>query len=99
MALIDEAKTWLRVSTCDADINAQIEMLVESAISDLTNTADVSKTCFEGEDIDPLLKNAVMVYVQAYWSDSEDRQAKLMTSYDSIKAKLVMSSMFNGSEA
>lgn len=98
MALVDDAKIWLRVSTGDEAITSQIALLCDAAISDLCNTADVDKNLFDGDEVDPLLVNAVMVYVQAMWTDNEDRQAKLMVSYDSIKTKLVVSSKFNGSE-
>lgn len=96
MALIDEAKTWLRLSTCDADLTAQVQMLVDSAISDLTNTADVSPDCFTDQtNVDALPKTAIMVYVQAMWSDDEDAQEKLLNRYDGIKAKLATASRFN----
>ena len=98
MSLFDEAKTWLRVSTDDEAINSEIEMLVNAAISDLINTADISSDSFEGESVDSLLKLAVRTYVQAYWTDREDRQAKLINSYNEIKAKLVVASAFNGLE-
>ena len=94
MALIDEAKTWLRVSTDDEAITAQIQLLIDAAISDLTNTADVAS--FDEEGIDPLLKQAILVYVQASWVDNADEQAKYMSIYDSIKAKLAtINSLYN----
>ena len=93
MALIDEAKTWLRVSTDDEAITEQINMLVDAAIDDLTDTADIAKE--SKEDLPPLVKMAVMVFVQAMWTDDEDRQAKLLQSYDGYKAKLATATAYN----
>lgn len=96
MALIDEVKTYIRVSIDDSDINMEVQTLIDASIADLTKTADVSSNHFEGESIDSLLKLAVFVYVRAYWTDNEDERAKLLNRYDEIKTKLVLSSNYNG---
>lgn len=95
MALIDEAKTWLRVSTDDEAITAQIQMLIDSAKSDLTETADVNPACVAGDDLAPLVKNALFVYVSAMWTDDDLSRQRLMVSYNDLKAKLAISAAYS----
>lgn len=93
MAIIDEAKTWVRVSTNDSAIVDEINTLVDAAIDDLTNTADIATV--DRENLPPLVKLAVRSYVQAYWTRNVDEQAKYLGIYDGLKAKLATSSVYN----
>lgn len=93
MAIIDEAKTWLRVSTNDAGITSEIEMLINAALADLSDTSDVKE--YDVEALPPLVKLAVRSYVQANWTKNVDDQTKLLVIYDGIKAKLATSSKYN----
>lgn len=95
MALIDEVKTALRVSLDDADINLQLQGLIDAAKDDLIHTADINAS-FTGEGASsPLVKLAIITFVKAYWVDNEDEAEKLMRSYNSIKGKLSMSSFYS----
>lgn len=93
MAIIDEAKTWVRVTTNDNAIVDEISMLVDAAILDLTKTADIADV--DREDLPPIIKLAVRSYVQAYWTRNVDEQAKYLVIYDGLKAKLATSSAYN----
>lgn len=99
MAIIDEAKTWLRVSTNDVAITEEITLLIDAALADLSYTSDVKE--YNTENLPPLVKLAVRSYVQANWTKNVDEQTKLLVIYDGIKAKLATSSQYNarGSEA
>lgn len=95
MALIDEVKTALRVSIDDADINLQIESLIDAAKEDLYNTADIRQDLVESEAIPALIKLAIITYVKAYWTDDDQSREKLNASYDSIKGRLALSSAYS----
>lgn len=92
MALIDEAKTALRVSTNDAGITAQIERLIEEAKLDLCRTADISEDAVS--DPDALVKGAILCYVGFVWTTDTDEKNRLKFCYDDYKGKLAMSSAY-----
>lgn len=92
MALIDEAKTALRVSTNDAGITAQIERLIEEAKLDLCRTADISEDAVS--DPDALVKGAILCYVGFVWTTDADEKNRLKACYDDMKGKLAMSSAY-----
>lgn len=94
MALIDEAKTALRVSTGDAGITAQIQRLIEEAKLDLCRTADISESQVMTSEPDALIKGAILCYVGYVWTTDEDEKNRLKACYDDYKAKLAMSSAY-----
>ena len=94
MALFDEVKTALRVSIDDEDINLQIQSLIESAKEDLTNTADIRRAVVEGV-VPPLVKQAIIMYVKAYWTDSETDRERLIACYENMKGSLAISSTYS----
>lgn len=93
MALIDEAKTALRVSTNDAGITAQIQRLIDEAKLDLCRTADISEDAVS--DPDALVKGAILCYVGFVWTTDADEKDRLKSCYDDYKAKLAMSSAYS----
>lgn len=97
MALIDEAKVALRVSTTDSGITAQIQRLIDEAKLDLCKTADISEDCTETPDA--LVKGAILCYVACCWTDDADEKAKLKVCYDDYKGKLAMSSAYGTYES
>jgi hypothetical protein len=97
MALIDEAKVALRVSTTDSGITAQIQRLIDEAKLDLCKTADISEDCTETPDA--LVKGAILCYVAYCWTDDADEKAKLKVCYDDYKGKLAMSSAYGTYES
>lgn len=92
MALIDEAKTALRVSTTDLGITAQIERLIEEAKLDLCRTADISEDAVSNPDA--LVKGAILCYVGFVWTTDADEKNRLKACYDDYKGKLAMSSAY-----
>lgn len=95
MALIDEAKTALRVSTDDAGITAQIQRLIDEAKLDLCRTADIAETAVMAAEPDALVKGAILCRVGYCWTTDPDEKARLKTCYDDYKASLSMSSAYS----
>lgn len=81
-----KVKTALRVSFNNFD--SQITDLIESAILDLTETADIKP--FTSSDADALQTDAVIAYVQYRWFDD----IKYFTIYNDIKAKMATSGKY-----
>ena len=92
MALIDEAKTALRISTMDAGITLQIERLIEEAKLDLCRTSDISENAVSNPDA--LIKGAILCYVGFVWTTNPDEKNRLKSCYDDYKGKLAMSSAY-----
>lgn len=91
MALFDEVKTVLRVVTDDEGINAEINGYMESAILDLTQTADIKDF---GSEPDSLVKTAIFTYVRAMWTRDTNEADRLMKVYEMQKKTLLMSSAY-----
>lgn len=90
MALIDEVKVVLRITTDDAGIMTEIATYIEAAKLDLTKTADIK----DFTDPDPLVKQAIFTYVSAKWTKDSAEADRLQRSYDMQKATLAMSSAY-----
>lgn len=60
-----KVKTALRVSFTNTNIDAQISDLIDEAILDLSETADIKP--FTKSDADALQTGAVISYVQYKW--------------------------------
>jgi hypothetical protein len=87
-AFLSKVKTALRVSYTDTAIDNQISDLIEEAILDMTETADI-KT-FTSADADSLQTGAVIAYVQYKWFDDE----KFFTIYNDQKTKMALSGKY-----
>ena len=83
-----KVKTALRVSFTLTGIDTQITDLVEAAILDLTETADIKP--FTSADADALQTDAIIAYVQYRWYDDE----KYLTIYNDMKAKMATSGKY-----
>lgn len=81
-----KVKTALRVSFNNFD--SQITDLVEAAILDLTETADIKP--FTSADADALQTDAVIAYCQYRWFDD----SKYFTIYNDMKAKMAISEKY-----
>lgn len=95
MALLDEVKTALRVSTTDPNITAQISRLIEEAKLDLCRTADIAEDKVITEAPDALIKGAIICYVGYVWSADPTEKDRLKACHDDYKAKLSMSSDYS----
>lgn len=94
MAIIDEAKTALRLSTENEAILAEVQRYIDEAVLDLTTTADVAE--FDVENADALLKGAVLTYVSMKWNEAREQSIseRLAIVYADYKARLAMSSRY-----
>lgn len=79
-------KMALRVNFTNFD--NQIESLIEEAILDLTETADIK--AFTTSDADSLQTGAVIAYVQYKWFSDE----KYLTIYNDMKQKMALSGKY-----
>ena len=95
MALLDEVKTALRVTTTDAGITAQITRLIAEARLDLCKTADVDADLVNAADPDALIKGAICCYCGYVWATDTTEKQALKASYDDYKGKLAMSSAYS----
>lgn len=83
-----KVKTALRVSFSLTGIDSQIKDLIESAILDLTETADIKP--FTSADADALQTDAVIAYVQYRWFDD----SKYLVIYNDMKSKMALSGKY-----
>jgi hypothetical protein len=102
MLLIDELKVVLRVSNRNfAFDNGEIEPLIEAARHELKLSGiasdklklEVKPTLLE--DIDPLIKRAITIYVKANFGWDNPDSEKLMSSFETLKSHLSMSGDYN----
>ena len=75
MALIDDVKVALRVSTDDAGITSQISDLIEEAKLDLCHTADISRASVTSPDA--LVKGAIKCYCGYIWTEDSTEKERL----------------------
>lgn len=83
---LNKVKTALRVTFNTLD--SQITDLIESAILDLTETADIKP--FTSADADALQTDAIIAYVQYRWFDD----SKYFTIYNDMKSKMALSGKY-----
>lgn len=79
--LVTRTKAALRVSTTDADIDAEVTDLVNEALEELHRSIR-----FVDND-DPLILQAVKSYAKAHYGYDEDAD-KWLTRFEQIKSKL-----------
>lgn len=89
MTLLDYVKASLKIKTVDNNIDTYIETLIDSAKADLTNTSDVNKNV---DFADPLIMQAVAMYVGYNWTVNTERSDHYKKLYDDLKGKLAVSS-------
>lgn len=88
MALVDDIKTQLRVTT--DDFNSEISGLIEAAKTDM-KTAGVANP----DESDPLVKQCVILYCKANFGYDNPEAERFMSVYEDIKNKLTMLSEYN----
>lgn len=91
MALLDDAKVFLRLSNVAFDI--EVTSLIEDAKADLLEAnLKISKmTAFEANpDDEPLIKMAVMFYCKANFGYNNKDRKGLQESYEMRKEKLLL---------
>lgn len=94
MALIDEVRFSLRISTTDDEnINTELTRFINEAILDLTRTCDIIP--FEAETADALLRGAIIDYCHFKFERDTALKNAYLQSYESAKTRLLMSSEYS----
>lgn len=86
--MLVKVKTALRVSYTNTNIDNQITDLINEAILDLSETADI-KT-FTTSTADALQTGAVIAYVSYKWYGED----KYYTAYNDMKSKMALSGKY-----
>lgn len=83
-----KVKTALRVTFTNTNIDTQISDLIDEAILDLSETADIKP--FTKSNADALQTGAVIAYVSYKWFGED----KYFTAYNDMKAKMALSAKY-----
>lgn len=84
--LMVDAKLKLRIHT-DA-FNDEIEDLISAAAADLIRHNACQASHLESDEVDPLVKRAILTFVRAYFGQPDD-QERLQKDYENQKAMLM----------
>ncbi|MFD1442794.1 head-tail connector protein [Thermoactinomyces vulgaris] len=89
MALIDDVRMELRITSTDFD--SEIQGLINSALADLkiSGVADPLET-------DPLIKRAITIYCKAHFGYDNPEADRFLRAYDSLKMHLSLSAEYTG---
>lgn len=94
MALIDEVRFSLRISTTDdTNINTELNRYISEAILDLTKTSDIKP--FTADEADALQKGAIIDYCHFKFERDSVMKDKYREAYESAKTKLLLSSYYS----
>ena len=94
MALIDEVRFSLRISTTDdANINTELNRYISEAILDLTKTSDIIP--FTADTADALQKGAIIDYCHFKFERDTALKDAFLRSYESAKTKMLLSSEYS----
>ena len=85
MAILDETKVALRLSTNDSALVAEVQRLIDEAVIDLTKTADIKDINLNS--LDAFEKGAIITYVKWKWYSDD----KFRVAYEDYKMKMLMS--------
>lgn len=86
MALIDDVKAALRISTTDTGIVGEVTDLISAAQTDLKLSG-----VLVDDTTDPLIKRAIITYCKAYFGYNNPDADRFIASYTMLKAHLSMS--------
>ena len=89
MALIDDVKLALRVTSIDFD--TEIQDLIDSAKADLQLSGVVKL-----DETDPLIKRAITTYCKANFGYDNPEADRFQRSYDLLKMHLALSADYTG---
>lgn len=86
MALLDDVKLALRISS--ASLDTEVQDLINAAKEDLEVTAiDETKL----DDTNPLIKQAIVTYVKANFGYNNPEADRFMSAYESMKRTIALS--------
>jgi len=89
MALVDEAKVYLRIDASDTTFDGEIQDLIDSVQAELIDLG-VDPTLVSAAT-DPLIKRAITVYCKAYFGYDQDNAEAFASSYEKLKMYLMNS--------
>ena len=92
MALIDDVKLALRVTSVDFD--TEIQDLIDSAKADLRLSGVT-----DPDETDPLIKRAITVYCKAHFGYDNPEAERFQKAYEMIKMHLTLSADYIASES
>ena len=94
MALLDEVRFSLRISTTDDNnINTELTRYINEAILDLTKTSDIIP--FTTEEADALQRGAIIDYCHFKFERDTALKDAYLKSYESAKTRLLLSSEYS----
>lgn len=94
MALIDEVRFSLRISTTDDNnINTELQRYINEAFLDLTKTSNIRD--FQVETADALLRGAIIDYCHFKYERDTALKDAYLKSYESAKTRLLFSSEYS----
>jgi len=89
MPILNDIKTALRISEGNTAYEGEILDLIAAARADLRLSGILESKV--NDDIDPLIKRAITVYVKAHFGWNNPDAEKLQQSYAMIKGHLALS--------
>lgn len=95
MALIEDMKTAVRLSSNDEGLVAELDDLVGAALKHLHSTG-VNETWLNSTDseLSPLIKAAVRTYVKANWGYDNPDAEKFSKAYEILVRQLSLTSEY-----
>lgn len=86
--LLEEAKAALRVTSSSMD--TEVQSLIDAALRDMRRVG-VSEDLLSEDDMDPLVKMAVLLYAKARFGYDNDEASRFDESYRQVVADLLNS--------
>lgn len=91
--MLTDAKRILRINQETVVFNDEIQDLIDGAKADLLLSGVVVI-----DEIDPLIKRAISIYVKANFGFDNPDAEKLQKSYNLLKTHLCLASDYNGGD-
>lgn len=86
--LLRKIKTSIRITHTALD--EDVEDTIAACLVDLRVVGLLEKKLAAGQDIDPLILNAVKMYCKASYTDDPAKAARYQAGYDALKSTLMM---------
>lgn len=94
MALLDDLKPALRISTGTTAFDSEISDLISAARVDLRLSGVSAEKATD--DTDPLIKRAITLYAKSNFGFDNPEAERLQRSYDLLKMHMSLSQEYNG---
>lgn len=94
MALIDDIKVAVRLSSNDEGLVGELEDLMGAALLDLKTSGIREEFLDPNQDLDLLIKAAVKLYVKTNWGFDNPDSEKFRAAYFELKAQLALTTEY-----